>query len=442
MQHKGLEIFYLFFQGILIFQALTFIVLYFLTIRKDLLYYSLFLFLAAVYFFLNAPYTFFEIPEEVLWDKDWYVYVNDFLIVIQNLCYLLFLKAFFINLETDDKVRKRFNLSLLFIPLLLVLSLIASLSKFQDEIIYYLVQLIPVIPSLIVAYSITRFRLPFAGLVATGLAFNISGTCLTVFMNFLRNREVHHLLTEGYPLLFVRIGILGDMIFFMAAILKKWHFQEKQLAMEKLKTQLADEQLRTKVSAELHDELGSTLSGISMYSHLANSLLESGDHDKAKKSLEIIEKSAHDLTTNLSDLVWALKPKEKSFEKFLERIEQYGIELSAARNISFAVLCNDSFVTKELSLDMCHQVNLFLKEAINNAVKYSNGSLIELLVKEEGAMLRFSIRDNGRGFDITTVKNGNGIGTMSKRAADLGGKFFLDSQINQGTLVSIQCKIT
>ena len=361
MHHQGIEIFYLFFQGILIFQALTFIVLYFITVRKDLLYYSLFLFFAAAYFFLNAPYTFFEIPEEVVWNSGWYEYINDLLIVIQNLFYLLFLKAFFINLAPGNKVRRLFNLSLLFIPLLLVLFLILSISKFQDEIIYYLVQLIPVIPSIIVAYSITRNKFPFATPVAAGLVCNITGTCLTVFMNFLRNREVHHLFTESYPLFFVRIGILGDMIYFLAAILKKWHLQEKQLAVERLKSQLAEEQLRTKVSAELHDDLGSSLSGISMYSHLANSLLQSGDHKKAKKSLEIIEKSAHDLTTNLSDLVWALKPKQESFERLLERIEQYAMELSAARNISFSLLRNGAFERKELSIDLRHQVYLFVK---------------------------------------------------------------------------------
>lgn len=442
MQSRAIEVFYLLFQGVLVFQVLTFCGLYFVTGRKDLMFYSLFLFFAASYFFINAPYTFFGVQEDVVWNSHWYAYINDLLIVIQNLFYLLFLKSFFSNLAPDNKVRRVFNLSLLFIPLLLVLFLLLSISKFQDEVIYYLVQLIPVIPSIIVADSITRNKFPFAAPVAAGLVCNIMGTCLTVFMNFLRNRGIHHLFTEGYPLFFVRVGILGDMIFFLAAILKKWHFQEKQLAIEKLKAQLADEQLRTKVSAELHDDLGSTLSGISMYSHLASSLLESGDHEKARKSLEIIEKSAHDLTTNLSDLVWALKPKEKSFEKLLERIEQYGMELSAARNISFAVLRDGSVVIKELSIDLCHQVYLFAKEAINNAVKYSNASLIELLVKEEGEMLGLSIRDNGRGFDTTKVNNGNGIGTMSKRAADLGGRFFLDSKINQGTLVSIQCKIT
>jgi hypothetical protein len=76
MQNRTIEIFYLLFQGALVFQVLFFGVLYFITGKKDILYYSLFLFFAAVYFFVNAPYTFFGIPEETIWASAWYDHVN------------------------------------------------------------------------------------------------------------------------------------------------------------------------------------------------------------------------------------------------------------------------------------------------------------------------------------------------------------------------------
>ena len=68
MQSRPVEIFYLFFQGILTFQALLFIVLYFVTKKKDILFYGLFLSTAAIYFIINAPYTFLNIPEEQVWN--------------------------------------------------------------------------------------------------------------------------------------------------------------------------------------------------------------------------------------------------------------------------------------------------------------------------------------------------------------------------------------
>ncbi len=99
MQDKAIEIFYLLFQGVLVFQVLMFAVLYFITGKKDILYYSLFLFFASTYFFVNVPYTFFGIPEEVVWASKWYDYVNTPLIIVENLFYLLFLKAFLMILR-------------------------------------------------------------------------------------------------------------------------------------------------------------------------------------------------------------------------------------------------------------------------------------------------------------------------------------------------------
>ena len=84
MQSRAIEIFYLFFQGILLFQALAFLVIYFINYKKDILYYSFFLIAMGAYFFINAPFTFFGIPEEVVWDSQWYDYMNTPVIILAN----------------------------------------------------------------------------------------------------------------------------------------------------------------------------------------------------------------------------------------------------------------------------------------------------------------------------------------------------------------------
>ena len=116
MQNRALEVFYLFFQGILTFQVLIFAVLYFVTRRKDLLYYSLFLFFGATYFFINAPYTFFGIPEDIVWNSAWYDYINTPVIIVENLFYLLFLKSFFADITRDKTVNRILHFVLWLIP--------------------------------------------------------------------------------------------------------------------------------------------------------------------------------------------------------------------------------------------------------------------------------------------------------------------------------------
>jgi len=87
-------------------------------------------------------------------------------------------------------------------------------------------------------------------------------------------------------------------------------------------------------------------------------------------------------------------------------------------------------------------IYLFCKEAINNAVKYSNGTMLDLELKLNNGLLEISIADNGNGFDIEKVKKGNGLGNMQKRADEIGAKLNVQAKQSKGTVVSMQCKIT
>jgi two-component system, NarL family, sensor histidine kinase UhpB len=88
------------------------------------------------------------------------------------------------------------------------------------------------------------------------------------------------------------------------------------------------------------------------------------------------------------------------------------------------------------------QIYLFAKEAINNAVKYSGASAIEMLIKEADGELVFSVNDNGIGFDPVLARSGNGLANMQKRADEIGALLILRSNESLGTHVSMQCKIT
>ena len=416
--------------------------MYFVTKKKELLYYGLFLFFAAIYFFINAPFTFFGIAEEIVWNSDWYDKLNDVVIIIQNVFYLLFLKAFFTGIATDHKVKSLFRFSLLFIPAMVILFSLVTFSKPGSQTIYYATQLIPIIPALVVAVSVVKNKFLFAGLVANGLLINVAGTSLTVLMNILRNNNVHHLFTEGYPLIFVRIGILGDMIFFLAAILKKWHFQEKQLAVVRLQSQLEVEELRNRISAELHDDIGSTLSGISMYSHLAREQIKNTNTEEIEKSLNIMQQSAGEMVNKLNDIVWFVNPEQDSLQKLIQRLKEYVVDMAAIKNMKVKVNVQANMQEHNLSIESRRNIYLFSKEAINNAVKYSEATLLELNIKEANGILEFAVADNGKGFDITTIKKGNGLGNMAKRADEIGAILMVRSKQHEGSLLSIKLKIT
>ncbi len=201
--------------------------------------------------------------------------------------------------------------------------------------------------------------------------------------------------------------------------------------------------VREKLSQDLHDEVGATLSGIAMYSHLTLQQIKAAQPGEVEKSLQIIQQSAIDTVNRLSDIVWSVNPLHDSLKKLLEKLEEYATEMSVTKNIKVNVYIPQGRIAN-LKLPMLTRKNIYLicKEAINNAVKYSNASILELIVQDFDHSLEFTIKDNGKGFDFDIIRRGNGLENMQKRADEIGAKLVLQSKENEGASVSLQCKIT
>ena len=84
---------------------------------------------------------------------------------------------------------------------------------------------------------------------------------------------------------------------------------------------------------------------------------------------------------------------------------------------------------------------LLFKEAANNAAKYSGATEVWVLVQSDKDGLRLEVRDNGRGFDPATVKQGNGLWNMQRRAERMGGKLVLKSKVGEGTRVEVTLEV-
>ncbi|MEP7321762.1 MAG: tetratricopeptide repeat protein [Saprospiraceae bacterium] len=216
----------------------------------------------------------------------------------------------------------------------------------------------------------------------------------------------------------------------------------KQKAELELQNHQAILKERLRISGELHDEVGATLSGISMYSHLTKEQIKKGETTEIEKSLNIMQESSTQMVDKLSDIVWLINPEQDSLEKLITRLEEYAIQMAAIKDMKVKI--NFPAKIADISLPVEHRRNIYLfcKEAINNAVKYSNATILELSVKEMEGKLKFSIGDNGKGFDSVMVRRGNGLENMQKRANEIGAKLFLESIENLGVLVSLQCNIT
>lgn len=228
------------------------------------------------------------------------------------------------------------------------------------------------------------------------------------------------------------------MILAFAGYIVYRYVQRKELQKQQ---EVLNERLR--ISRELHDEVGSTLTGIAMYSHLTREQIKAQKTEEVEKSLNNMQQSAGDMVNKLNDIVWLVNPEKDSLEKIMERLEEYADGMAIIKNIEVRIISPAKLTAISLPVKNRRNIYLFCKEAINNAVKYSHATLIELSIKEfDNKRIEFSIHDNGKGFDAITVKRGNGLMNMQQRANDINGIFSLQSAPGQGTIVSLTCKIT
>jgi signal transduction histidine kinase len=243
----------------------------------------------------------------------------------------------------------------------------------------------------------------------------LAALTLLVFFNFRNQKKINRLAADTH------------------------HRQTRELAMQNQEA-LMNERLR--ISSELHDEVGATLSGIAMYSHLTKEQMKSGQTTEIEKSLNVMQQSSAQMVDKLNDIVWLINPEQDSLQKLIERLEEYVTDMGAIKNMKVKITVPDKIAEINLPVGSRRNIYLFCKEAINNAVKYSLGSLLELTVRKVDNKLEFSVSDNGKGFDAVMVRRGNGLENMQKRADEIGAKLILQSTLNEGASLSLQCKIT
>jgi ligand-binding sensor domain-containing protein/signal transduction histidine kinase len=206
--------------------------------------------------------------------------------------------------------------------------------------------------------------------------------------------------------------------------------------------------IRNKIAQDLHDNVGSTLSSISVYSQVAQIQNDGGNKDALNDVLGKIGATSTNMISELSDTVWAINPANDNMEKILQRMESFARPLMAARNITFTF--NYSNDTKTLNLDMEKRKNFYLifKEIINNAVKYSGSSEVEVAIGFYNSLLQLSVRDNGVGFNKqvelsgqTGSLSGNGLRNMLFRAKEMKAQLIIDTSPGNGTAIILNCPI-
>lgn len=143
----------------------------------------------------------------------------------------------------------------------------------------------------------------------------------------------------------------------------------------------------------------------------------------------------------MDDIVWSINPRNDSIEDLMLRIKRFASKLLEAKEIEYTIDIDDSIHNAKLDMETRQHIYLIMKEAINNLVKYSNCTKACIKVKYNNNYLKIEISDNGKGFNQQQIQLGNGIISMKKRAEAIHAQMKIDTELNKGTIVSLQTRI-
>jgi len=193
---------------------------------------------------------------------------------------------------------------------------------------------------------------------------------------------------------------------------------------------------RERIITDLHDDVGATLSSMHIYGDLAKNVWDTQPHE-SKKMIDKITTTSKDLMNRMGDIIWSMKPADEEKYSFTARLKNYCNELLSPKNILFEVEIDETLAAGISKPDVRKNILLIAKEAINNIAKYSEATKATLSFNQQNEMILLSVSDNGKGFDIANVKQGNGLQNIQQRCKYLNGFCTINSAPGKG--VAVKC---
>lgn len=235
------------------------------------------------------------------------------------------------------------------------------------------------------------------------------------------------------------LAVVGYLLYSQQKLKNRQLQQEGELkaALAQLETQNKLQEQRMLISRDLHDNIGAQLTFI--ISAIENLKYFEPIKEQLTARYDSIANFTKQTITELRDTIWAMNSGQVTWESLILRIQDY---LQKAResksSIQFDCLIEEN-IDRESKMNSSDSIQILriVQEAVQNAVKYSDASRVEIKFHATKKDFVGVIHDNGKGFDQGTILLGNGLYNMQKRAEELGGKVEIKSGLGQGTSVKL-----
>jgi signal transduction histidine kinase len=206
---------------------------------------------------------------------------------------------------------------------------------------------------------------------------------------------------------------------------------------------LALERVRMRIAADLHDDIGGSLSRISIQSEVACREAAALGEQPVRRLADIAE-SARAVVDALGDVVWSIDPRRDDLASVFRRIREYGDDLFADNGVRWTYRAEGDLAGVRLDPQARRHLFLLVKESITNAARHASARTVSLHVELAARELRMDLHDDGRGFVPEPDGDGgdrHGLASMRARAARLGARLSIVSAPAAGTTVSVRAPL-
>ncbi|NWF90700.1 MAG: SMP-30/gluconolactonase/LRE family protein [Ignavibacteriaceae bacterium] len=201
----------------------------------------------------------------------------------------------------------------------------------------------------------------------------------------------------------------------------------------RLKQKLEIQNIRLSIANDLHDEIGSNLSSINVDSQL---LMNNCSLDDTQKELTtFISKTAKETVETMRDIIWFINPNNDFSKDMINKMKETAAKLLAGTNWTFH--SDPNVRLEDFNLENRRNIYLIYKEALNNVVRHAESQSCFINLSMIDDKLELVVSDKGKGFDVKSIQENNGLRSIKRRAAMMNGSLIINSDSKNGTMVKL-----
>lgn len=230
-----------------------------------------------------------------------------------------------------------------------------------------------------------------------------------------------------------------------------WSASRRQYRRElaRLQARQALEAERTRISRDMHDEVGASLTEIAILSELAQRdlLRTGGDGAPSTERLSRIADTSRAMLDAMGEIIWAINPQHDRLDRLAAYLREHAARTLEGVDLHVRLLFPTDVAPHVVSAEFRRNVFLVLKEALHNLVRHAGAHTATVRLELDGDTLVLTVQDDGCGMPEHDAprpsgRGGNGLGNMAHRAGEIGGTLTLDAAPGRGTRLTLRAPLT